>query len=189
MNYYKLSPLEYKNSIFPVLALSLSPDKGMALRKRSWYVNGRGCRLALGSREGNVLWRESAEPPPGPGCLGIRNLALASKGCSLVLKEVWGLISILFSRIRNFKDLEAVRSELILSSHQPPTWRWQVPGKVGPRVEGVDSLPSSPGRGGHGGREDIWGQRHAAKSHLGQSSASQTCLYITITLGGGGRGG
>ena len=35
MNYYKLYPLEYKNSIFLVLALSLSPDKGMALRKRS----------------------------------------------------------------------------------------------------------------------------------------------------------
>jgi len=30
MNYYKLYPVEYKNSIFLVIALSLSPDKRMA---------------------------------------------------------------------------------------------------------------------------------------------------------------
>lgn len=79
MNYYKLYPLEYKNGIFLVMALSLSPDKGIAERERSWYLNGGGCPAAWWAERGGVLWRGSAEWHAAV-CPGVRNLARASHG-------------------------------------------------------------------------------------------------------------
>lgn len=137
VNYYK-HPLEYKNSISLVFAFSLSPDKGMAERKRSWYLSGKEARLhngpgggslAWGSCEGKVLWRESAEPA-GRWVLGGKEPPTQS----LLRLFAWTsgrlrLISILFSRLsRGWRTLK--QSEvLLLPSHQHP--KCQVPGKIG----------------------------------------------------------
>jgi hypothetical protein len=125
MNYYKLYPLEYKNSIPFLLALSLSPDKGLTQRQRHWYLNRRGARLFKWAER----WEAGLGEHPGKSALkvlsgagvvlvawGSGTLPQASGGCLPWLMEGWGLISILFSRIsRGLEDYEAVLSGLLLS--------------------------------------------------------------------------
>lgn len=61
MNYYKLYPLEYKNSIFLVLALSLSPDKGMALGKGADTLMVGVARLHNWPRGGAWPWGQGGK--------------------------------------------------------------------------------------------------------------------------------
>lgn len=138
-----------------MFAFSLSPDKGMAERKRSWYLSGGEARLhngpgggslAWGSCEGKVLWRESAEPA---GCWVLGGKEPPTQGLLMLFSCAAGrlrLISILFSRLSRGRGLWSSLKccPCLLTS----ILSVKCPGRLASRMEGRDrviaAVPASP---------------------------------------------